>query len=145
MSVLKEAISCIEDANGLVPLVASAVAVGFANGRFDRAEKRAILQLLGLVGCDHENAEQALDSVMENVGDMEASEIADWGIEQNRNSDDAIGEACVVIAAAVATRTGGIDAEEGVIIQQIADRVGVGYPSDRYMELLGEGMQIGRG
>lgn len=139
MSVLRDAMDSLDD-DGYAALIASACAVGSADGRFDPSEKRTLLQMLGHLGFDRDGAAGALDGVLENIDGMSAGEAADWAAEQA--TSDEVGEACVVLAAAIAAKSGGIAAKEGVIIQRIAEAVGVGYPSDRYMELLGEGMQL---
>jgi tellurite resistance protein len=54
------------------------------------------------------------------------------------------GEAAVVVAAAVAGRSGGIGQAEGVAIQQVARSVGVEPGGSRYFQLLAEGQRMGR-
>lgn len=141
MSTLRDAIESMDE-NGLWAIVACALAVGQADGRLDATEKNELAQCLRSVGCDRAASSEAISSVLDQVDGMGPTEIVDWATEYV--GDDAIGEACVVIASAVATKTGGLGAKEGVVIQYIANAVGVGYPSDGYMRLLGEGMQLGR-
>ena len=141
MSAIDDAMEGLDE-NGLSALVACAVAVGSADYRFDPSESGMMVDLLEGLGFEREGVEGALDSVLESIGEMTPAEAVDWAAELV--GDSAIGEACVTLAAAVATKTGGLAAKEGVVIQQIANAFGVGYPSDRYTELLGEGMQIGR-
>lgn len=141
MSTLRDAIDSLDD-NGLWGLVACAVAVGKADGRMDANEKNELAQCLRSLGCDRAAGNEVINAVLENVDGMGATEVVDWAVEYI--PDENVGAAAIVLASAVAAKAGGIGAKEGVVIQYIANAVGIGYPSNHYMQLLGEGMQLAR-
>ncbi len=141
MSTLRDAIESMDE-NGLWAVVACAIAVGKADGRMDAGEKQELAQCLRSVGCDRGASSEIISSVMDQVDGMGPNEVVDWASEYV--GDESIGDACLVIASAVAAKAGGIGAKEGVVLQYIANAVGIGYPGNRYMQLLGEGMQLAR-
>ena len=142
MSTIRDAIDNMDE-NGLWALVACAIAVGVADGRLDVNEKNEIAQNLRTLGCDRGASMEVINNVVENVDGMGANDIVDWASQYV--ADDSIAAACFVVASAVAAKAGGIGFKEGVVLQHLANTVGIGYPGDYYMQLLGEGMQLARG
>lgn len=141
MSTIRDAIDSLDE-NGLWAMVACAIAVAKADGGMDGNERNELIQTLRNVGCDRGASLEVINNVLGQVNGMGASEIIDWACEYI--PDEMVGEAAFVLASAVAAKSGGIAAREGVTLQYLANQVGIGYPGQRYMQLLGEGMQLAR-
>lgn len=141
MSTLRDAMESLDE-NGLWGLIACAVAVGKADGRMDANEKSELIQCLRSLGCDRAAGSELVNAVLGHVNGYGATEVVDWAVQYI--PDENVGAAAIVLASAVAAKAGGIGAKEGVVIQYIANAVGIGYPSNHYMQLLGEGMQLAR-
>ncbi|MCU0659948.1 MAG: hypothetical protein MUF64_33180 [Polyangiaceae bacterium] len=142
MSTIRDAIYSMDE-NGLWAMVACAIAVGIADGRFDPNERNELIQNLRTVGCDRGASMEVINSVLQNINGMGPNDVIDWASEYI--ADDSVAAACFVIASAIAAKAGGIGYKEGVVLQYLANTVGIGYPGDYYMQLLGEGMQLARG
>lgn len=140
MSTLRDAVDNMDE-NALWALVACAIAVGQSDGRLDANEKNELIQCLRSIGCDRGASIEVINAVLESVDGMAPTEVVDWASEYV--PDESVGEACLVVASAIAQKAGGIAAREGVVLQHIANAVGIGYPGNRYMQLLGEGMRLG--
>lgn len=129
-------------AAGLGTAVACAVAIGVADFAMDESEQQEIARnLCAMLGVDAETASQLVMQGLEQAASIERESL----FEQARNTLETPGrEGCFVLACAVASRSGGIGVKEGLALQSLAKTLEIGYPSPRYNELLGRGMQIGR-
>jgi tellurite resistance protein len=128
-------------AAGLGSLVNAVVAIAAADGEPDGDEYQAITQHLCSIVGDAETVEALAADALRAVV-MESRESL---FEQARNTLDTAGrEACFTAACAVATKSGGIGTKEGLALQSLAKILEIGYPSQRYTQLLGKGMTMGR-
>ncbi|MCS6898391.1 MAG: hypothetical protein RMJ98_01320 [Myxococcales bacterium] len=141
MSSFRDAIDSMDE-NSLWAVVACAIAVGKADGRMETNETQELVKCLSSLGCDRCASSEIITSVMAQVDGMSPNEVVDWASEYV--GDESIGGACLVIASAVAAKTGGIGTKEGAVLQYIANAVGIGYPGNRYTQLISEGMQLAR-
>lgn len=126
---------------GLSCLVNCAVAVAVVDGTLDDPEKQALQDTLCRILGDAEMVEAVLGPALMHVLGSDPQRL----FAEARNMLDVEGrEACFTIAAAVATRAGGIGVKEGLALQSMAKTLEIGYPSAKYNALLGKGMQLGR-
>jgi hypothetical protein len=120
-------------------LAACACSIGGKDGGMDGAERRILSAGLSMLGG------RELDKDINDALLKARSQQSSVLFANAANLLNALGvDACMVICAAVATRSGGIGTNEGVSLQNLARALGIGFPSDHYWQLLAEGMKLGR-
>lgn len=130
-------------ADTLSAIATSSLAVACADGSLSQEEVSEIVDSLNQVTGDvfsHEDLYNifmaSLDEVL-NSGVDETLFKAGWAID-----DPTMREVAFLMASATAWAGKGVNTNEGVALQKLANELGIKAGSNRYFELLGEGKAL---
>ena len=141
MSEIDEVVGA-QSAEQVQSIVNCAVAVGYADGGFDGGERRELSDaLMTLLSGHREWVQGYIQNALQTAQTSSADEIYEEAAGQ---LDEDGCEACVVVAAAIISKSGGIGASEGVALQALSNALGIEAGSQHYMKLLGQGMTMAR-
>lgn len=126
---------------GIDAILRCATAVAATGSTLDTYELDILLSCLLRFGGDRATYKQQILAVVREQANQTNAGI--FAAAAKHLGFDCV-DACFVIAAAVATRSYGIDFKEGVALQKLAYALGIGYPNNRYNQLLSQGMLLAR-